>query len=74
MKFWDIWVQCNACVAMDNVNHIRGGGTGGARGARAPPIFWGQRNKIHLEFCFFSWLISVMHPLKSAPRTAPDLI
>ena len=43
----------------------------GARGACAPPTFWGQRNKIHLEFCLFSWLISVMHPLFSAPRAVP---
>ena len=50
---------------------IRGGGTGGARVACASPIFLGQRNKIHLEFCLFSWLISVMHPLFSAPRAVP---
>ena len=50
---------------------FRGGGTGGARGAAAPPIFGGQRNKIHVEFCLLSWLISVVHPLFSSPRAAP---
>ena len=47
-------------------------GTGGVRGARAPPIFWGQRNKIYLEFCPFAWLLSVVHPLILAACYGPD--
>ena len=36
-----------------NHTECRGGGTGGARGATAPPIFGGQRNKIPVEFCAY---------------------
>ena len=49
-------------------------GTGGARGARAPPIFLGQRNKIYLEFCLFAWLLSVVHPLILAACYGPGTV
>ena len=41
---------------------LRAVGTGGARGARAPPIF-GRRNKIYLKFCVLAWFLSIVHPL-----------
>ena len=43
-----------------NVYLIRAVGTGGARGARAPPIFLRERTKIRLESSLFP---SIVHPL-----------
>ena len=48
-------------------------GTGGAKGARAPPIFLGKSKKIYLEFCLFAWLLSVVHPLILAACYGPDV-
>ena len=55
---------------MDDPFSVGGGGTGGARGARAPPISGTERAKICLDSCLFSWPISVVHPLILAPCAA----
>ena len=49
-----------------------GGRNWGCQGCT--PIFWGQKSKFHLEFCFFSWLISILPPLISALCTSPEQI
>ena len=46
-------------------------GTGGVRGARASPVFWGAGIKIHLEFYKFAWLLSGVHPLILAACYGP---
>ena len=46
-------------------------GTGGARGARAPPNFGEHKNKIYLDFGLFACLFSVMHPLILAVCNGP---
>ena len=50
----------------------RGGGIGGARGARAPPVLWRARTKIGLDSCKFAWLLNGVHPLISAACYGPE--
>ena len=57
-----------------HMRYSRGGRTGGARGAPAPPISGTERTKIRLDSCLFSWPISVMHPLILAPCAALEYI
>ena len=52
----------------------RGGGTGGARGARAPPIFWGEGHKIYLRFFHFGRFFSNVHPLILLPCAAAEAL
>ena len=49
---------------------IRGGGTGGAQGARAPPVFWEKEQKILSNFPSFD-LNTIMQPQFSAPYAIP---
>ena len=52
--------------------YCRAVGTGGARGARAPPIFWNKGTKSTLNFHLFAWLLSVVHPLILAVCYVPE--
>ena len=53
--------------------NLRGGGTGGAQGARAPPVFMGEVNKKSSEkFPLFD-LDAIMHPQFLAPCAIPKL-
>ena len=62
------WENCPACKLLHSVVKIchivsRVVGTGGVRGARAPPIFLRGRTKIRHKFCLFSLFLNIMHPL-----------
>ena len=73
------WENCPACKLLHSVVKIchivsRVVGTGGVRGARAPPIFLRGRTKICLMFCLFAHLLSIVHPLILAGCYGPGKV
>ena len=56
-----------------NVLHFRAGGAGDGRDAHATPVFLRERNKKLPKSALQTRLFSIVHPLKLAPCSGPEI-
>ena len=64
--------MCEKGISIPNIAYFRPASSGGARGVCAPPVFWGEKAKIHPKLCLFFNPIGVLHHLILATCAGPD--